>query len=258
MVCVPSLQQFTSHCMHTLMKQLNMPLQSQFGCIYCQTGAESALLNGVFVCAQKCSDAKAAADVITEHFHKLPHCWWVERYVEAPLFRQALLSNGLVFLGDFPGMALEIDTHSKPKIVNDLTIEPVTDKLTFGVFANTLCEAFSMPESVGPLYTSWFEKIGFNGPFYHLMGKVDGQVVSVGTLLYTDAGAYLYNISTKEECRNNGYASSVTYALIELARRLDCPRLALTSSPMAVPLYKKLGFNIACEYEIYAKVTSHT
>lgn len=84
------------------------------------------------------------------------------------------------------------------------------------------------------------------------MGKKNGRIVSTGSILCLEDGAYVYNVATLEGERRKGYASNVTYALLQIARQHGIEKVALVSSPMAVSLFKKLGYQEKTKIHIYA------
>ncbi|NGX53733.1 MAG: hypothetical protein K1000chlam4_00450 [Chlamydiae bacterium] len=123
---------------------------------------------------------------------------------------------------------------------------------TLATWSDVLCKAFHFSEAVSSVYTTLFGRVGFEGPFHHLVGKVNGVVVSTGTLLSTDHGGYIYNISTSENARGKGYGSELSYQLIKLAQSQGLSQIALVSSSQAISVYSKLGFQKVNRYRIYA------
>lgn len=54
--------------------------------------------------------------------------------------------------------------------------------------------------------------------------------------------AYLMNIYVRGPFRNNGVAHAIVRRLIEEARRLDCDKISLETTPDGRPVYLSLGF----------------
>src|SRR5581483_4222760 len=183
---------------------------------------------------------------------KLPHSWWTEISSEPSSLKMALEKKGLHLAGIFPSMAVDYVYCQPTDKPNDLSIEMVLNEQDLKNWTHVIVEAFELSPSISSLYASLFQKAGLHGPFFHLVGKKAGKVVSTGSVLCTPHGAYIYNIATLKEERNQGFASNITYALLQLAKERNCTRTALIASPMAISLFKHIGFEEISLQHIYA------
>ncbi|MDB6081432.1 MAG: putative acetyltransferase [Chlamydiia bacterium] len=250
----PTKKEFISGCTQASYQHLQVPLKKEEGCIFVKTGMEAALLNGVIECSIPDTQVDTIVKRVTGYFKekKLPHSWWVDVEKEPKHLRAALEKRGLHLLGEFPAVVIETQQVKPFQISKEICIKQVSSEEDFLQWGEVITSAFHFPESVSTPYTAVFQKAGLNGPFFHFIAKKDGIVVSTGTLLFTNAGAYIYNIATIEKERNRGYASTLLYSLIEFAKLKSCAYIGLISSPIGIPLYERLGFEKVTLYHIYA------
>lgn len=246
---------FVTDCYPQCFQALNLPQCHQNDCYYAETGVFSPILNGVYNCSTKDEQLEKVIDQVTQHFNdkKMPHSWWVETSNEPARLPRLLGDIGLQTIGKFPGMMLHIKDFVPNEQTSQLEIQRVSTSSELSLWAGILGEAFSFTSEATAAYFDLFNKTSLNGPYYHLLGKVNGEVVCSGTVLCTENGAYIYNIATSKEARKKGYAREMTSALIEFAKERGMNRVALISSPEATELYLSLGFKVLTHYNIYIK-----
>lgn len=245
---------FVLECDITCFRALGVKIDEVGGCRVSNTGASNAILNCVYAIDSSDTKIESVAQSIIDNFsvQGLPHCWWTEVESEPLKLKEILQANGKKHLGEFAGMAIDVSEILEINAASDLTIESVSTREEFSTWGSIIAEAFEFSESDAELYTSLFARTGTEGPFYHLVGKRNGKVVSTGSILCTEEGAYLYNIATKVPERGKGYGRTITNALLEIAKRSKQTRIALVSSQSAAPIYQNLGFQEVCRFHIYA------
>lgn len=210
-----------------------------------KTGMQTPLLNGVIL-VKNGDEAATDVDDVEAFFQKdhLPFSWWVEKSCLTPLLRQSLESKGMQSVGIFPGMGIDLSTSLK---------DPVHDVVAFtdlDEWMEVLATAFQFNDEVSKGYADLLNRAS-NAPYFHMGIKVDGKVVSTGSVLCLENCAYIYNVATSDEYRGKGYASSVTAKLLQKAKEQGNDSAALVSSPMAVSVYQRLGFASLSDFEIY-------
>nr|NGX56919.1 hypothetical protein [Candidatus Anoxychlamydiales bacterium] len=161
---------------------------------------------------------------------------------ESLQLKEALEKRGLNLWGTFSGMILNIDNVIKPKISENLELELVINKEELMLWSDILSEAYECSKDFSKFYANLLAEVGLKGPWYHLMGRKNKKIVCTGSILFTDKGAYIYNISTSKNERNQNYGSNITYALIQLAKSKNIYQIALMSPQQIAPFYLNLGF----------------
>jgi GNAT superfamily N-acetyltransferase len=76
--------------------------------------------------------------------------------------------------------------------------------------------------------------------------------LSKAVLHMADGVAGIYGVATVEAGRGLGLASLLTLVALDEAKRRGCSLAVLHATPMAVGLYARLGFQTACEFEVWA------
>jgi ribosomal protein S18 acetylase RimI-like enzyme len=76
--------------------------------------------------------------------------------------------------------------------------------------------------------------------------------LSKAVLHTADGVAGIYGVATVEEGRGLGLASLLTLVALEEAKRRGCTLAVLHATPMAAGLYERLGFETACDFEVWA------
>ncbi len=203
----------------SMVRVLGADIHELPGCYYGASKVPEALLNFVYPNSLKESQITSTIEKTAKYFEELqlPYSWWSEISTEPSQLGEALQRKGLNAQVECPGMFLNAKDVRKPVQSEGLVIEKVIDRESIALWSDVLCKAFHFSEAVSKPYTALFEKAGFEGPFHHLVGRVNGIVVSTGTSLCTEQGGYIYNISTSENARGKGYGSQITYKLIEIA-----------------------------------------
>jgi ribosomal protein S18 acetylase RimI-like enzyme len=76
----------------------------------------------------------------------------------------------------------------------------------------------------------------------HCVGFLDNQPVTSASLLLAGGIASVYNVSTPEPLRRQGFGSAITYAALQEAQKQGYQSAFIWSSPMGRGVYSKLGF----------------
>lgn len=210
-----------------------------------KTGMQTPLLNGVILVENGDQAAKDVNDVET-YFRRddLPYSWWIEKSRVTPQLKETLEKKGMQSAGIFPGMGIELAQNLK-----DPSHE-VIDVTDLEKWMEVIAEAFQFNEEVAAGYSELLETAK-NSPYYHMGVKVEGKMVATGSVLCLENCAYIYNVATLEEYRGKGYATSVTAKLLLKAKEQGNDSAVLVSSPMAVSVYRQLGFESLTDFEIF-------
>lgn len=247
---------FTNECTPKCYQSLGLDCKNFSGCIVSSTGADNALLNGVIKSSFQ-GDVEQTVNQVIQHFQQrnIPHSWWVETSNEPPELKNVLESQGFQLFGVCPGMAINIQNIQQPSANTEIKVKTITSDKELIEWGDVISKSFGFSQESSDAWTALFRKAGLNGPFYHVIGERNGKVVTTGSILCSEQGAYIYNIATVEEERKKGYASQISYELLQIAKNHHLKYAALVSSPLATHLYEKLGFEHICDYNIYVETT---
>lgn len=91
-----------------------------------------------------------------------------------------------------------------------------------------------------------------NGHRYY-WGKLNDEIVSTSTLVFSDGVACIYNVCTLENSRKKGLGSAVTLLPLIAAREMGYKAAILQSTPHAVSMYERLGFRKLGELPLYVR-----
>lgn len=78
------------------------------------------------------------------------------------------------------------------------------------------------------------------------VGYVDDVPVATSRVSCLGAVAEVLGVTTDDAYRRRGFGTALTWAAIDAARQRGCSAIALTASPMGLPVYQRMGFVHAC------------
>jgi ribosomal protein S18 acetylase RimI-like enzyme len=189
----------------------------------------------------------------------LPFVWWVDPSSTPLALSKHLTSAGLVPTGEMTGMAvdpmeaIEQETKNRKRNPAEFEVLPTTDKDSLALFARTMCDGYEMDEKIKEpiVELSLAMGHGAEGPLINYVGYADGRAVATSSLFVDGDIAGIYNVSTLPEARRQGFGTDVTLAPLNEAARRGCKVAVLHASAMAVPMYRRLGFNTYCYFHLY-------
>ena len=240
-----SLYQDVRNTTVTLYQTLELPMKpNDWGTSVC-TGIPSPLFNGI-VSVRDGDKAVLAVGEVDRMYKEqgVPYCWWFEKSYSTPQLEQAFVDQGLELAGIFPGMGRGLDAPI-PKPVHNVEEVGCLDE-----WAHVVASAFEFTEEAEEGFRQVLTN-AVDAPYIHMAVKEEGKIVSTGSVLFNKGCAYISNIATLEEFRNQGYAQSVITQLLRKAQACQMERSALISSPMAASVYKRMGFHTFMGFLIY-------
>ena len=122
-------------------------------------------------------------------------------------------------------------------------------------FLDLVAWRYALPAVAAAPILSIMEARGFGLPGCPTMSwvaRVDGRIVSKVVLHLAAGAAGLYGVATRAEARGLGLARNLTALAFDHARTLGCPVGVLHSTPMAVSLYRSLGFRHVADFRLYS------
>src|ERR1051325_10779420 len=131
---------------------------------------------------------------------------------------------------------------------SDLQIHCVTDDAHLADFIEVFAAAF---RAKGNRYANAFKspplKTSSPARTKHFVAYADGQPVCTGTLSWRNELACIYNVATRPQVRQRGFAAHIAARLIAHAQACGCSRIFLQeeSGGAAERLYTRMGFVVA-------------
>ncbi|ADB34395.1 GCN5-related N-acetyltransferase [Kribbella flavida DSM 17836] len=181
----------------------------------------------------------------------VPGSWHVGPSTRPRDLGDRLLAAGFTYGGSEPGMAVEPAVLSdEPTGPGNLRIARVLDEQSLAVWAATLGRGFGE----GPKEADWVASVyrheGFDDPWRHYLGTLDGVPVATATVFLTPGVAGVYFVMTVPEARRQGIGAAITRYAVRAAA--DVAQYAvLGSSPAGRSVYESLGFRQYCTIDLY-------
>ncbi|RLP85910.1 GNAT family N-acetyltransferase [Micromonospora sp. BL4] len=196
-----------------------------------------APLNGVLRVA-----GRTPQDALAEARHRLdgvPRIWWVGPDSDAGT-ADALASLGAVEVARMPIMTVALGAAADVPIPAGLHIRETTDLDAFvsayarvsGIASDGVATAIEREKA----FTG-------DGTVIRLAGHLDdGRIVGTAVAWLSHGLLTLYFVGTQPEERRRGIGAALTRAALDLAGERGVRTAALTSTPIAEPVYGRLGF----------------
>jgi ribosomal protein S18 acetylase RimI-like enzyme len=189
----------------------------------------------------------------------LSFVWWVDPSSTPLALSKHLTAAGFMPAGEMTGMAVDLAQNIDPEKASekqapaDLEIRPTTDEDSLAVFAHTMCAGYEMKAATkGPMVElSLAMGYGTEGPLINYVGYADGHAVATSSLFVDGDTAGIYNVATVPGFRHRGFGTKITLAPLREAARRGCKLAVLHASAMAVPMYRRIGFDSYCYFHLY-------
>jgi GNAT superfamily N-acetyltransferase len=181
--------------------------------------------------------------------------WW-EHPSSAPAdLVHRLAPHGLNPVEQVTGMSIELDSWSAEPARSDVRYDEVLDEEAMSSYEDLLVTYWELPKESQALVADLNRFWGPGRlPAHRYLARENG--VPVGKALLSLAGspgvAAIYGMSVQPQARGKGVAQGLTATLLQRAQELDCHRVVLHASEMAVGVYRRAGFAERCSLTVYA------
>lgn len=188
--------------------------------------------------------------IIKAYFADLPFTWVVD--LEDTETQKVLEENGLIFLGDYPAMVLDLNSVSQSNYGDGIEVKTIdVQNHELDAWCSIVEQAFLMPRTeICQMMHSMQEQVT-PGALTLYLAYYQGKAQSAGYMLNHSDVVSLHWISTVPEYRNKGLGYAVTHKILLDAQQLGCKQAILLSSRKGRPVYERLGFKEYCLYKIY-------
>lgn len=213
----------------------------------------NALLNGVFHMEHGHEKFENQLAIINAHFQKVerPYSLWIKGKSLSSNEKRLLEEKGLHLWGECVAAVHKLEQLQQKTSLDGFEIVPVKEMEEFKKWERPFHEAFQFTQSATEHYLKLQAKAGFQAPFTHLSGVIEGEVVNTGTLLTTDQGGYLFNLTTLPTTRRRGFGKEMILHRLELAKQKGCKRVGAILSPQVALLHQSLGFEYVYSYSLF-------
>lgn len=147
----------------------------------------------------------------------------------------------------FPGMLMSsLEDVPPSKVTADIAaVADDTDLDDFRTVLSTIPEFPTDAELVMPTSIREVDMITL------FIGRINGQPAACGWLARAGDVAGVYGIGVDEPFRRQGLGEAMTREVLWAGRDAGCDVAVLQSTPLAVPLYEKMGFETVTDYHLF-------
>lgn len=145
-----------------------------------------------------------------------------------------------------PGMTLALPAALPPE-PSGLSIELVSTPAELVAFREAAFRGFGYPTSVAHFFLH--DRLLCMPQVRLYSGLVDGEIVATSLLIATGSVAGIYWVATLEGWRGRGYGEALTWAAVGGGRTFGCEIASLQASKLGRPVYTRMGFAHALDYE---------
>jgi ribosomal protein S18 acetylase RimI-like enzyme len=230
-------------------------LQSTPNVIWFYTGIQVPLFNGVISAKLKYDDVKATIDSLQSKIDEqgAPALWWLGPSSTPENLGALLEQYGLHAAGEVPGMAVDLaEMKSMPKTIENLMIQKVSNAQMQALWARTAAIGSEFPDSADEAEKLEVSLTDLHYKAQHrYIGFLDGAPVSTSAMVLDSGLAGIYAVATIPEARRKGIGEIMTVMPLLEAMRSGYRVGILQASSMGYPIYKRIGFQDVCKFNLY-------
>lgn len=227
-----------------------------------ESGIPDPQLNYVFGTDLPPEETVATIERLQAHFQerRLPVCWWIGPGSRDAAQGRHLEEHGWFRLDTVPGMAIDLSRDSNVlPAPSALTIERVENEATLKEWMSLLALCFEMSnDAVQGCLRVWSALCFSPHPRLHsYLARLEGEPVATANLFLGSRVAGIYSVCTHPDVRGKGIGAAITLAPLREARAHGYHVSILHATPMGFPVYRRLGFQHSCTFEVYVLLNNH-
>jgi ribosomal protein S18 acetylase RimI-like enzyme len=183
--------------------------------------------------------------------------WFSGPSTSPPDLAWRLRARGFAHAGYVIGMALDLmgdaDVDTSEGGPARLSVREVEDEVTHRAWLEVIEAAFRLPRAAREVFGDIGDRAGTEGqlPWRRYVGFLDHRPVSTATLVPNATAAGVYLVGTVPGVRRQGFGTALTRHVLAAARRHNYRLAVLQASQGSQPLYRELGFEDYCRFDMY-------
>ncbi len=186
--------------------------------------------------------------------HQMPALWWVGPDAQPKELGAHLKQHGFENAGTVPGMAINLDKIQETgSLAPGLEVRMVNNASLIRSWAETGWVATGFPEEEASLFAEIEAQIGMDatGLRRRYAGYWNGKLSGTAVLVLNAGVAGIFAVSTLPDARGHGLGTELTAAPLRDARAAGYRVGTLQASEMGYPIYRKLGFQDVCQFNLF-------
>jgi len=197
-------------------------------------------------------DPDAVIETILELLGEREAIWSVVPSSSPSDLADRLKARGCSLYSMLTGMALEL-VRSVPdeELSSDLRIEEVGPDL-LDAYAELVLDQWHLSDEDRATLVAMNQDIGFQLMRRWLCYVNGVPMAKAVAVIHEPTCAGIYGVGTTPEARGRGLASVLMREILRALRQAGVRTVVLQSTPMAVNLYRRLGFVEYCQIPVYA------
>lgn len=220
-------------------------------CTWVISGVPHPLFNGVLRTRFGSDAVDTKIDTTLAHFgrRRVPLYWYIGPSTTPADLRERLRARGLIHVEDAPGMAADLQALREDlPVPTGLTIRPVGDLESLKQWV----DVFASPGDADvAVYVYGHLGTGPGAPFRHYVGLLDGEPVGCSSLFLAADVVTVQHVATVPHMRRQGVGTAMTLTALREGRALGYRIAAFPSTPQAVGVYRRIGFEEYCRFSVY-------
>lgn len=170
---------------------------------------------------------------------------------------KTMLDKSQLTLGEINiGMYAETNTlNPNPIIPSNCFLKAVENQNEIKAYGNIITTLFGEcleGKCIKLYYDSLSEKsLQLNNPIKNYLGYMNGEAVCTGSAVFTRDSVGIYDIATLPEYRKHGLGSAMFHYILSDIKKNFNGLCVLQASEEGMGIYKKAGFESACNIYVY-------
>lgn len=173
----------------------------------------------------------------------IPFLWQIEPSSTPSNLGEKLAEHGMQALGKNEVLVAELEAITESEDTPDgYEIKQVLDEELLSAFGKVLAAGFQMPQMVIDVMLPLTFRTDSDANIANYVGFLDGEPVSVGTVIYAAGLAGFYNGTVMESARGKGIGTANALHRVQVAKDRGYKIGFMFSGGNAYNLYTRLGF----------------
>jgi GNAT superfamily N-acetyltransferase len=212
---------------------------------------------------QRPSHVDTRIDTLVAHYRRrgVPCMWIVHPTAQPADLGERLLARGLEESELVTGMVADLEhLPEAPPVLAGIEVHEADDETDVRHVFELISWRWQIPPEAKDHHRALNEAFMLGTPEAKVrcwLACRDGVPVSKVVLNCAAGAAGIHGVATKPEARKLGLARLLTILALQQARQEGYRMAVLHSSPMAVSLYAKLGFEAAADFWVYTSGVLH-